>query len=207
MPARPPPGRAGRVWLTDRVAVAVRAVGLLEHKRQLLRREQRRLAELADRTGRDWQARAAEADTWNARALVTGEREALRRAAATIGVAHARLEWTSQAGVTYPSAAALDLPAPPELAGSPALSQAASAGRRALDAAVHHAAATTARARVEAELAATVRRLRAIRDRWIPQLQTQLDALDLRLDEIEREEITRLRRAGQRPTAPSESRP
>jgi V/A-type H+-transporting ATPase subunit D len=179
--------------------VAQRAVDLLEHKQQLLRREHRRLAELAERTGRDWRTRAAEADIWNARALVSGGRDELRRAAATIGVARASLEWTNEAGATYPSATAVDLPPPPVLAGTPALRYAATASRRALDAAVHHAAAATASARVDAELAATVRRLRAIRDRWLPQLVSQLDALDLRLDETEREEVTRLRWANRRP--------
>jgi V/A-type H+/Na+-transporting ATPase subunit D len=207
MPARPPPGRAGRVWLAERVAVARSAVDLLEHKQQLLRREHLRLTELAERTGSDWQRRAAEADAWNARALVSGGRDDLRRAAATVGVARASLEWTSEAGATYPSATAVDFPPPPMLAGTPALRYAATASRRALDAAVRHAAATTACATVDAELIATVRRLRAIRDRWLPQLQSQLTALDLRLDETEREEVTRLRWGDRRPPTPTETKP
>lgn len=203
MPARPPPGRAGRVWLAERVEVAQRAVELLEHKQQLLRREHRRLAELAERTERDWQARSAEADTWNARSLVAGGRDELRRIAPTVGPAQVRLDWTNQAGATYPSAAAVQLAAPPAVSGTPALTRAAAASRRAVDAAVQRAAATAARGRVDAELAATIRRLRAIRDRWLPRLHAQLDTLDLRLDEGEREEITRLRWAGRRPTTPS----
>ena len=202
MPGRPPPGRAGRVWLAERLEVAQRAAELLEHKQQLLRREQRRLAELAGRTGRQWAALAAEADTWNARALVAGGRDELSRVASVIGPARIRLEWTSGAGVTYPSIVATDFPGPPAMAGSAALPLAAGACSRALDAAVRHAAATTALARVETELVATVRRLRAIRDRWLPRLAEQLRELDLRLDENEREEITRLRWAGQRPIAP-----
>lgn len=196
------------MWLAGRIEVAQRATELLEHKQQLLLREHRRLAELAERTGRDWRMRAIEAETWNARALVAGGRDELRRAGPTIGWAHARLDWAHQAGVTYPSAAAVDLPPPPALAGTPALAHAAATSRRALDAAVHHAAATTARDRVDREFVATVRRLRAIRDRWLPRLRAQLDALDLRLDETEREEITRLRWSGQRPpTVPSETSP
>jgi len=203
MPGQPPPGRAGRVWLAERVEVARRATELLEHKQQLLRREQRRLAELAERTGRNWRALAGEADTWNARALVSGGRDDLLRAASVTGAAQARLEWTTQAGVIYPSSAAVALPPLSALTGSAALAQAASACRSALDAAVQHAAAATASSRVNSELAATTRRLRAIRDRWLPRLDTQLSELDLRLDETEREEITRLRWAG-RPANPTE---
>jgi len=204
MPGRPPPGRAGRVWIAERVEVARRASELLEQKQQLLRREQRRFAELAGRTGHEWETLAAEADIWNARALVAGGRDELHRAASAVDAAEARLIWTNEAGVTYPSTAVTDLPRPPRPAGSPALVQAADACRRALDAAVRHAAATTALTRVEAELVATVRRLRAIRDRWLPHLEAQLEELDVRLDEGEREETIRLRWAGQRLPNPME---
>lgn len=206
MPGRAPPGRAGRVWLAERISVARRAAELLDQKQQLLRREQRRLAELADRTGRDWRALAVAADTWNARALVAGGRDELRRAASVAGTAEARIHWASKAGVTYPSTASTDLPPFPALAGTPALTHAADACRRALDAAVRHAATATALSLVEAELAATVRRLRAVRDRWLPQLEAQLGKLDLRLDETEREEITRLRWARPRSAAPDHGR-
>jgi ATP synthase alpha/beta family, nucleotide-binding domain len=127
MPGRAPPGRAGRVRLAERVGVARRAVDLLEQKQQLLRREQRRLAELADRTGRHWRALAAVADTWNARALVAGGCDELRRAASIAGTAEARLGWTGEAGVTYASTASTDLPPFPALAGTAALTQAADA--------------------------------------------------------------------------------
>ncbi len=205
MPGRPPPGRAGRLWLVERVETARRAGQLLEHKQQLLRRERRRLAELAERTGRDWQELAVDADRWNTRALVTGGRDELRRAGVAAGTAQVHLDWTTQAGVTYPSAATTTLPPPPVCAGTSALTQAAAACRRALAAAVEHAAAASALARVDAELVNTVRRLRAIRDRWLPQLEAQLAALNLHLDETEREEITRLRWARRRPTTASET--
>jgi vacuolar-type H+-ATPase subunit D/Vma8 len=109
--------------------------------------------------------------------------------------ANLELEWTSQAGATYPSAASVQFTSATDLPPSPALLAAAEACRRAITAAVQHAAATTALERVDTELASTVHRLRAIRDRWLPRIKTQLDALDLRLDETEREEHTRLRRA------------
>ncbi len=198
MARRPPPGRAGRLWLAERIEVARRGGQLLEQKQQLLRREQRRLTELTERTDRDWRARAADADAWNARVLVAGSRDDLRRAAPSVAFAAAQVGWTNRAGVTYPSTASTVLPSVPALAGSATLGEAAEAGQRALDAAVRHAAATMARRRVDLELLATVRRLRAIRDRWLPRLQAQLDQLDVRLDETEREETTRLRWAGQR---------
>lgn len=193
MPGRPPPGRAGRIWLAEWVATAQRAEELLEHKQQLLRRERRRLSELAERTGREWHARATEADEWNTRALVAGGRDELARSAESVAAVDVRLEWTSQAGVNYPSAVGVRLPSAPAVPMAPALAAAADAGRRAIDAAVQHAAATAALTRVDAELAVTVRRLRAIRDRWLPRLGAEIDTLDLRLDETEREESTRLR--------------
>ncbi|HET7487201.1 MAG TPA: V-type ATP synthase subunit D [Acidimicrobiales bacterium] len=195
MTGRPPPGRAGRIWLAERIATAGRAAELLEHKQELLRRERRRLAELAERTEREWRARAATADRWNARALVAGGREELRRVAGRMGGAEVRLEWASRAGVAYPATAAVSSP-PAPAALSPAVAAAAEACRRALDAGVQHAATATALGRVDAELVATVRRLRAIRDRWLPELRERLAALELGLEETEREEVTRLRWAG-----------
>ena len=204
MTRRPPPGRAGRLWLAERIEVARRGGQLLEHKQQLLRREQRRLTELTERTERDWRARAAEAEAWNVRVLVAGSNDELRRAAPSVALADAQISWTNRAGVTYPSTVSTDLPPVPPLPGSATLGAAAEAGQRALDAAVRHAAASMARRRVDLELLATVRRLRAIRDRWLPRLQAQLDQLDVRLDETEREETTRLRWAGKRSTDPPE---
>lgn len=193
MPGATPPGRAGRIWLAARIETAQRAAELLEHKQQLLRRERRRLAELVERTGREWHTAAVEAQRWNARALVAGGADELRRTARLAGSADVHLVWTSQAGVTYPSTASLTLAPRPALAGQPALWCAADACRHALQAGVQHAAATTALTRVDAELAAAVRRLRAIRDRWLPRLRAELAELDFRLEETEREEATRLR--------------
>ena len=193
MAPRPPPGRAGRVWLAARIDVARRASQLLDQKQQLLRREQRRLAELAGHTRRDWDVAAAAADLWNARVLVAGGSDDVRRAAAGAAPAHARIGWATQAGVRYPATAAAELAPVPAMAGSASLAEAAVACGAALDAAVRHAAATTAVARIDAELALTARRLRAIHDRWLPALEAQLDEIELRLDDTEREEITRLR--------------
>lgn len=192
MALHPPPGRAGRRWLTERLAATRRAADLLERKEAALRREHRHLAELADRTGAAWERCCHDADTWAARALVLGSDDPAR-APRPSGPAHARLEWHTQMGVTTPGAARCDRPPPVTTTGSSALSFAAAACGGALDAAVEHAAATTALRRVDAELLATRGRLRAIRDRWIPKLDSMLSRLEVALDEAEREEIVRLR--------------
>jgi V/A-type H+-transporting ATPase subunit D len=176
--------------------VASRAVELLERKQQVLRRECRRLAELVTHTEREWGERAAEADRANVRALVSGGRDELRRAESTVAPANVRVLWTTAAGATFPSVDHVDVPPPSALAATPALLDAAAAGRRALDAAARHAAATRSLHQVESELTVTVRRLRAIRRRWIPQLEAQLAQLERRLDDGDREEVTRLRWAG-----------
>ena len=98
----------------------------------------------------------------------------------------------TEAGVTYPSTATVELPDRPPTPGTAALDVAADRTGRALEAAVAHAAASAAARRVDAEQTATVRRLRAIRDRWLPRLEAELAETDLRLDETEREEISRL---------------
>lgn len=192
MAGRTPPGRAGRVWLAQRLAVARRAVDLLDRKQQLLRSEQRRLAALVERTEREWRAAVAEAERWCVRAVVAGARDDMRRAAGG-GTAQARLVWTTEAGVRYPSMADAQVPPLPELAGGVALSRTAEAYRRALDVSVRHAAASAAASKVAAELAVTTRRLRAVRERLLPDLESRLAALDVRLDEAEREEFTHLR--------------
>lgn len=69
------------------------------------------------------------------------------------------------------------------------------AHRAALAAAVEHAAAAAALAVMEAETATTRYRLRAVRDRWIPRLQQALTQVKLSLEEQERSDAARLRRA------------
>ena len=76
------------------------------------------------------------------------------------------------------------------------LVEAGAAYRRAVEAAADHAAAQAAVQIIEAELAATGRRARAISDRWLPRLEAWLAAVTRELDEAEREEAFRLRWAG-----------
>ncbi len=193
MSLRHPPGRAGRLWLHDRLRTARHGADLLRRKQDVLRREERRLAALEERTGAAWERRCRDAEEWVVRALVLGGREALERAALGDGPAEADVRWRSSMGVTYAGEASCRLPAPTAMEGPSALGFAAQAYRLALDAAVQHAAAADAHARVATELAATARRLRAVRDRWVPRLEAALGALDLRLDEAERDEVVRVR--------------
>jgi hypothetical protein len=67
------------------------------------------------------------------------------------------------------------------------------AHRAALEAALEVAAARTAHARLSLELAATVRRLRAIESRWLPMHEQALTALEQALDENDRADGTRIR--------------
>jgi V/A-type H+-transporting ATPase subunit D len=207
MNLRHPPGRAGRLWLVDRLAVAERAAGILDRKQHALLHEHERLETLAEQTTRTWTAAVHEAETWHRRALILGARSDLLATSARIPPARARIVWRTEMGVEVPSAASSELPATSSLPGTPALAAAATAYRHALQVAVEHAAATTALRRVDAELAHTRRRLRAIRDRWIPRLQRALRDLELHLDEYEREALTRTRlhRAEPSTSAPSGS--
>jgi V/A-type H+-transporting ATPase subunit D len=78
-------------------------------------------------------------------------------------------------------------------AGNAALLEAAAAYRSALQAGVAHAAAAAAARTVDAEIAETSRRLRAIADRWIPRTEEALRELIQRLEDIELAENVRLR--------------
>jgi vacuolar-type H+-ATPase subunit D/Vma8 len=193
MRIRYPPGRSGRLWLIDRLGVAERAASILHRKQQALRHEEHRLTELAERTAATWTGAVREAETWQRRAVILGGRSALHAAAITVSPATVNLAWRTEMGVEFPGEATCDLPPAPAIAGTPTLAAAAAAYRHALEAAVEHAAATTALIRVRNELAVTRQRLRAVRDRWIPDLRTTLRDLELRLDEHEREELIRAR--------------
>lgn len=190
-----PPGRAGGQWLRRREATAERAASLLDVRLRLLRRERDRLALLAEQTGGDWERACADADRWLLRATLLGHRRGLRLA--TDGAtATVTLAWRSTMGVRYPSAAAVELPdADPSTPspGSAALAGAAEATRRAVDAAVRHAAAAAAVRRIDSEIAVTRLRLHAVSDRWLPRLRAAATAVRLELDEQERAEAARLR--------------
>jgi V/A-type H+-transporting ATPase subunit D len=192
MPERVPPGRAGRLWLLGRLDAARRGRELLDRKRQLLQREQRRLALVADERSQAWDDACARAQAWSLRAGILGGTAATTFFAGEIaGRATVTIDWRNTMGVRHPEDARCDLPllAPAAIAaGNAALAPAAQAHREALEAAVAASVAVTARRRIEAELQATQRRLRGIERHRIPRLEEALRELQFRLDELEREE-------------------
>ena len=84
------------------------------------------------------------------------------------------------------------------LGGGSTVALAAQAHERALGAAAAHAAARMAHDAIAAELATTTRRLRAIERRWIPQHEAELARLELRLEEVELEDVARAHWAQER---------
>jgi V/A-type H+-transporting ATPase subunit D len=190
--ARVPPGRAGRLWLHRRLIIAQRGVDLLQRKLRILVREHHRLVSDAERTGRDWAATCADADKRGLRACLADGRRALRPAPP----AQVTVRWTETMGLRYPAGATCTPPRDPPPVCSAVLAEAREAAGDALQAAVRHAVAQEAERRVAREITVTRQRIRALRDRWIPRLITVIEHIDLALDEAERSDTARLRRAG-----------
>ena len=185
---RVPPGRAGRLWITRRLAVATSAAELLDQKVRVLRQQAERFMLLVDSSREAWTQSCRDAEAWALRAALVGGQAALR-AAIDRGGARVALTWESAMGVSYPSRGRVlvrdtaDVPIY-----GPANEEAIAAHRHALEAAVQHAAALAALDAIELELAATRRRLRAVSDHWIPRLESALTAISLALEETERAE-------------------
>jgi len=198
--SRVPPGRSGRLWLRSRLRTARQAVDLLERKLQILRAEQERFALLSRRTRQRWRTSWRSADSWGVRAALLGGPREMRLSAASER-AQVSVSWTSVMGLRYPAQVTCRMPEPAagdRSPGSAAVVEAAAAYRTALDAAVAHAAAESARRAVESEVAATRRRRRAIANRWVPGLERALRQLTAELEEAERAETVRLRWAASR---------
>ena len=196
-----PPGRAGRLWLTRRLAVARRGADLLDRKLQVLQGELDRRRSAAARAAAEWQSRQADADSWLLRAALLGGERAIRLAApdtlAEVTISHA-----ATMGVRYPAGAACATPSPRGEVG-PVLAAAREAHRAALAAAVRHAAAAEALRVLEAEMVTTRYRLRAVRDRWIPRLEQALAEVTFAIEELERADAARLRLAAAARDRPS----
>lgn len=209
MSLRIPPGRAGRRWLASRIDTAGRARDLLDEKRAVLRAETRAAETRAATADEEWQRRAREAETWRLRsALLDGERPLELAASRASGGADVTITWRSAMGVTYPASIEVTLPPPLDiriLGGGSSLAFAADAHREALRAAAEAAAARLAFERLDAELSATVRRLRAIETRWLPQHEQALAALEVALGETERAESVRNRWLARRAESSAES--
>jgi V/A-type H+-transporting ATPase subunit D len=197
-----PPGRAGRLWLVARLAVARRGRDLLDRKHQLLRREEERLAAVVGERRAAWTDALADAQRWSLRTgIVGGTATTDLFARALAGRANVTLTWANTMGVRHADHGQCDFPQLPPgaaVAGNAALAPAAAAHRRALAAALDAAIAITALRRIEEELHATQRRLRGIERHRIPLLEVALHALQLQLDETEREEQVATRWARER---------
>jgi len=194
--ARIPPGRAGRMWLRRRLDTAARGRDQLDRKLHILVLEQQRLRIQADRSRAAWATTCEAARTWMLRATLLGGQDAIRNATPPQPV-DIEIVWTTAMGLSYPADVRLvgpgwELPIP---SANAAVTPTAAAFRAAMRAGVRSAVATEALNRVETEIAATRRRLRALDKRWLPWLKESLVALDLSLEQAEQEDGMRLRRA------------
>lgn len=209
MKVRHPPGRAGRPWLVHRLQVAQRGAELLDEKHRALLRERRRLEPRVAKARERWERSAREAGRWLVRAAVLGGERQMRlaRPAAT-SRAEVSISWRTILGVTCPDEVRV---APGSHAGmsergaGAALLVAALAHRDAVEAAAQLGVVAGALARIESELRATALRRNAMERRWIPAHEETLAALELTLEEIEREDAMRVRwvTRGQTPGASS----
>jgi V/A-type H+-transporting ATPase subunit D len=199
MKVRHPPGRAGRPWLARRLAVAERGAELLETKRRALIAERRRVAPLAAAAAREWEDAARTAELLLVRAAILGGQRQLaiaRRAARSH--AELTLHWHTVLGVRSPARATLQTPSQPmETGATAALLSAADAHRTAVQAAIRAAVLGTALARIERDLRAASLRRNAVVHRWIPSHAQALANLEIRLEELEREDGTRVRWAAE----------
>jgi V/A-type H+-transporting ATPase subunit D len=203
MAEQTPPGRAGRPWLLERIAIATHGVDLLRRKQQLLSREHRRLLQLREEAARSWAAASSEADRWATRVeAISGATTARLVGASTQGCAEVTITWRNTMGALHPDEARVVVPAldPMNRAVNAAVGPSSDAHQRALDVAARQAVVESALRAVETELVSTRRRLRAIERHRLPMLEGELRALTLRLDEIEREERLVTRWAAQRLT-------
>ena len=157
----------------------------------------------AERANDAWVRFANEAATWLQRSRALGATDELDVIAAhRPQPAQIVIDWQASMGITYPGDVRCTPAAQLDLTASAALTPTMQAHHRALDAAATHAATYAALSRLDAELATTRRRRRAIGDRLVPRLETDLRTLELDLDEQDREEALRVRLAGGRQTSP-----
>jgi V/A-type H+-transporting ATPase subunit D len=192
---RIPPGRAGRLWLVHRRAIAERSVDLLDRKLRILHTEQQRFHLMERRARDEWQRAATDAQTWLVRAVILGGQRELRLAMPG-APAGAEITWAGVMGVRYPSGVRCEFPAVEPSARAPggaALDRAIDLHREALQAAAGHAAAMAACAVIDAEVTEVKRRLTALTERWLPRLDEARRQLEARLEENERAENARLR--------------
>ncbi|MEU7141650.1 V-type ATP synthase subunit D [Nocardia sp. NPDC046473] len=193
---RVPPGRAGRQWLRGRLGIAEHGLSLLEQKLKILERERDRLRVLAERSRCEWESTCLEARTWQLRAVLLGGQRSIRLAAAD-RPAEMSIHWATAAGVRYPDRVEFVLPqgSTRAIPSSSVIVHAQSAHRAAVGAAGRYAAAAAAVHAVEREYSTTRIRAQGLHRRRIPDLVAALARVELALEEQERAENIRLRRA------------
>jgi vacuolar-type H+-ATPase subunit D/Vma8 len=185
--------RAGRLQLVTRLELAHHAGDLLHSKEEALERERARLGGHAARAQADWREQCEQAAARLAMARTLGASDEVTELIGTsAGPATVTPRWQTSMGIVYPGSVECSPGPTPTLSSTAALGPAIEAYRGALDAAATTAATTAAVDRLDAELAATRRRRRAIEERLSPRLERQLDELDLHLDELDREEALRV---------------
>ena len=185
--------RGARLRLLRRLDLARHGADLLRSKEEALRRERDRLEGHAARSSQQWRERWDQAAVWLLRARVLGAGDELARLADTAPArATVSATWRASMGIAYPGAVACAPGPAPALASTAALVPTTEAHRLALLAAAEHAAASIALERLDGELTATRRRRRAIEQRLIPRLDAERVALELLLEEREREEAVRV---------------
>ncbi|MFD1051839.1 V-type ATP synthase subunit D, partial [Kibdelosporangium lantanae] len=145
-------------------------------------------------TEREWRDRVREAETWLLRAEMIGGSSAVTRADEDAVV---RITWATAMGVHHPDGGICETHPQPIL-GSTALIRAQDAYRGAALAGVHHAAALAAVKCLAAEMESTRQRVRALNNRWIPRLRTELAVVEFELEELERTEAVRRLRSSAR---------
>lgn len=187
---------ADRLRLIHRLGLASHAADLLHSKEEALERERARLEGHASRARDEWAERYRVASDRLARARMLGASDELDRLVA-VGTPPAAVEpdWQTSMGIAYPGSVVCTPGATPQVASTAALRPAIEAFGRALESGAQHAAASLALRRLDAELADTRRRRRAIEDRLRPDLERELHELDLHLDETDRDEALRVRLA------------
>jgi V/A-type H+-transporting ATPase subunit D len=193
---RIPPGQAGRIWLRRRLDTAARGRDQLDRKLRILVPERERLRNHADGCREAWGTACDSARTWLLRAALVGGQDAIR-SGYPAGLADIEVIWTTAMGLRYPADVRLSTPAgeAPFVPSNAAVAPTAAAFRAALLDGARAAAADEAVRRVEAEIALTRRRLRALDKRLLPSLRDALATLELSLDQAEQEDGMRLRRA------------
>lgn len=193
-----PPGRAGRNWLRRRLGTAERGRVQLDRKLRVLFPEQQRLQLIADRQRAAWSTACAEARTWHLRTAVLNGQDGIRLSSPGEHLT-AEVTWTSTMGLRYPADIRLSHPDDTGLLHPDAASDRAAASfRAAVAAGARAAAADEALRRIDAEIAVTRRRLRALEKRWLPRLDEALRSLELVLEQAEQEDSMRLRQAAAR---------